>query len=391
MKRIRKTAEEYTRRGPALVEFGRGVSVGQEQELSGREELTDASGAAGNFLTGRVEDRSTSPFGFLFVPSSSGPVSGLYMLLDAWVDEQSVNDCQSNIDPVFDMAQQGGASGLKLLIVVLALGFAAYICGPPLYWHFVGDGAGKQVSLPVCICDSSNDSDSLAGPGIRSKEQAKAVLSMPSGLLISYSRFVLCRRPMLMLFAVLDWDVYTDLANITLPDCARDDPDMQDELGKSRYQLLQEELKLQETVAEEAQQRSEAAILEAKKTASQFQKEFEKCNLGMETSEGAREKAEAALVLAKKNSELWEGRARELGWKDDTEKTEEIHEKADNIDTTEQTVENIENREDGEVDDSRPDARKLQAATDELPSRSSVLVSKARREILSKTSRQASS
>ncbi|KAL2641775.1 hypothetical protein R1flu_009362 [Riccia fluitans] len=192
------------------------------------------------------------------------------------------------------MAQQGGASGVKLLIIVLALGFAAYICGPPLYWHFVGDGTGKHVSCPVCICECPNDNN------------------------------------------------LADLANLTLPDCVRDDPDMQDELGKSRYQLLQEELKLQETVAEEAQQRSEAAILEAKKTASQFQKEFEKCNQGMETSEGAREKAEAALVLEKKKSELWERRARELGWKEDGEDKE----KADDNETTEQSIENIENKED---------------------------------------------
>lgn len=198
-------------------------------------------------------------------------------------------------------------------------------------------------------------------------------------------------------------------------DCARDDPDMQDEIGKSRYQLLQEELKLQEIVAEEAQQRSEAAFLEAKKVASQYQKEFEKCNQGMETSEGAREKAEAALTLEKKRSKIWESRARSLGWKDDNEGTtntentqnqenqenQENHENSENTDnnetadTTDHTehIENTEHTESNETTDGggsvdvRPDAKKLKADfTEDTSSRSTALLNKSRRDLSSKQS-----
>ncbi|KAG6554110.1 hypothetical protein Mapa_004026 [Marchantia paleacea] len=264
------------------------------------------------------------------------------------------------------MAQQGGVSGVKLLIMALALGFSVYILGPPLYWHFVGDAAGKHLtSCPLCICDCPNDG--------------------------------------------LNNIALADLANVTLPDCARDDPDMQDELGKSRYQLLQEELKLQEIVAEEAQQRSEAAFLEAKKVASQYQKEFEKCNQGMETSEGAREKAEAALTLEKKRSEVWESRARSLGWKDDNEGTidtentenQENHENSENTennetaDTTDHTEnnENTEHTESNETTDGggsvdvKPDAKKLKADfTEDTSSRSTALLNKSRRDLSSKQS-----
>ncbi|MCI96033.1 hypothetical protein A2U01_0117332, partial [Trifolium medium] len=53
------------------------------------------------------------------------------------------------------------------------------------------------------------------------------------------------------------------------------------------------------------------ALLEAKKIASQYQKEADKCNSGMETCEQAREKAELALVAQKKVTALWELRARQ--------------------------------------------------------------------------------
>jgi hypothetical protein len=97
---------------------------------------------------------------------------------------------------------------------------------------------------------------------------------------------------------------------------------MEDELSKSKYEKLQEEMKLQKRVAEDAQAKSDGALLEAKKTASQLQKDFDKCNSGMETSEGAREKAEKLLAETKKSAQLWEARAKKLGWLDDEETTE---------------------------------------------------------------------
>lgn len=85
--------------------------------------------------------------------------------------------------------------------------------------------------------------------------------------------------------------------------------------------MLEEQLLLQEQVAEEKQQRADAAFLDAKKLTSQYQKEAEKCNIGMETSEGARERAEAALVAANKVAALWKQRAVDLGWRDHLDAT----------------------------------------------------------------------
>jgi len=88
-------------------------------------------------------------------------------------------------------------------------------------------------------------------------------------------------------------------------------------MEKNYADLLAEELKLQETVTVENQQRADMALLEAKKLASQYQKEAEKCTSGMETCEEARERAQTTLLAEKKLSSLWEQRARQLGWKED--------------------------------------------------------------------------
>ncbi|KAB2613461.1 hypothetical protein D8674_035777 [Pyrus ussuriensis x Pyrus communis] len=50
----------------------------------------------------------------------------------------------------------------------------------------------------------------------------------------------------------------------------------------------------------ENQQRAHMALLEAKKIASQYQKEADKCSSGMETCEKAREKAEATTLEAQR-------------------------------------------------------------------------------------------
>lgn len=81
--------------------------------------------------------------------------------------------------------------------------------------------------------------------------------------------------------------------------------------------MLTEELKLQAAVADETQQRADSTLLEAKKLSSQYQKEAEKCNLGMETCEEAREKAEKAVLVQMKMSAKWEQKARGLGWRND--------------------------------------------------------------------------
>ncbi|CAK9870017.1 unnamed protein product [Sphagnum jensenii] len=171
------------------------------------------------------------------------------------------------------MAQQTGKGWCSMFLIrvamlALALGFSVYSLGPSLYWHFVGEeGAlvGWSGACQPCFCDCTHSSDLLT--------------TMP------------------------------------ISDCIKDDPQMQKELDKSQIQLLKEELKLQEEVNKEAQQRAELAYLDAKKISSQYQKEAEKCNTGMETSEEARERAEAELVVERKRTVLWERRARAMGWK----------------------------------------------------------------------------
>ncbi|TYJ21422.1 hypothetical protein E1A91_A08G063600v1 [Gossypium mustelinum] len=59
----------------------------------------------------------------------------------------------------------------------------------------------------------------------------------------------------------------------------------------------------------------------AKKLASQYQKEADKCNSGMETCEEVREKAEETLSAQMKLTAMWEIRARQKGWREKVAKS----------------------------------------------------------------------
>jgi len=78
-----------------------------------------------------------------------------------------------------------------------------------------------------------------------------------------------------------------------------------EETEKSFTELLVEELKQREEEATQAQQEADVKLLEAKKLASQYQKEADKCSSG-NTCEEAREKSAVALVQQKKLTSLWE-------------------------------------------------------------------------------------
>ncbi|KEH29718.1 plant/T7A14-6 protein [Medicago truncatula] len=119
----------------------------------------------------------------------------------------------------------------------------------------------------------------------------------------------------------LYWHFKEGLSNISFGDCAKPDPEVNGDTEKNFAELLSEELKLRESQALENQRRADMALLEAKKVASQYQKEADKCNSGMETCEQAREKAELALVAQKKVTSLWELRARQKGWKEGAAKS----------------------------------------------------------------------
>ncbi|XP_076934605.1 uncharacterized protein LOC143600954 [Bidens hawaiensis] len=169
---------------------------------------------------------------------------------------------------------------VKIGIIFLGVCLVGYLVGPPLYWHVLEGLAAVRrsssaVSCPPCNCDCDS----------------QPLLSIPQAL-----------------------------SNGSLTDCAKHDPEVNGETEKNLAELLLEELKLREAEALESQQRADMALLEAKKLTSQYQKEADKCNSGMETCEEAREKAEAALIAQKHESEKWESRARQQGWKDGVSK-----------------------------------------------------------------------
>ncbi|XVE72415.1 hypothetical protein DITRI_Ditri11bG0037900 [Diplodiscus trichospermus] len=171
------------------------------------------------------------------------------------------------------------AAVLKVGLGLLGLCLFGYIVGPPLYWHFMeGLVAVSHTSntCPPCLCDCSS----------------QPLLTIPEGL-----------------------------SNASFADCAKHDPEVNEDTEKNFAELLTEELKLREAEALESQQRADMALLEAKKIASQYQKEADKCNSGMETCEEAREKAEAALAAQKKLTAMWELRARQKGWREGVAKS----------------------------------------------------------------------
>lgn len=101
---------------------------------------------------------------------------------------------------------------------------------------------------------------------------------------------------------------------IHLTDCGKDDPVLKEEMEKQFVDLLSEELKLQEAVDKEHVHRMNITYTEAKRLASEYQKESEKCNTATETCEVGRERAEVLLAKERKLTLLWEKRARQMGW-----------------------------------------------------------------------------
>ncbi|KAJ8767844.1 hypothetical protein K2173_020784 [Erythroxylum novogranatense] len=166
------------------------------------------------------------------------------------------------------------ASCLRCCLVIFAVVSALGVCGPALYWRFkksFGFSHSKaSSSCPPCICD--------------------------------------CPPPLSLL------QIAPGLANLSVTDCGNNDPDLKNEMEKQFVDLLTEELKLQEAVTEEHARHMNVTLVEAKRVASQYQKEAEKCIAATETCEEARERAEALLIRERKITTLWERRARQMGW-----------------------------------------------------------------------------
>ncbi|RDX70914.1 hypothetical protein CR513_49795, partial [Mucuna pruriens] len=106
------------------------------------------------------------------------------------------------------------------------------------------------------------------------------------------------------------------LVNGSISDCGKHDPVLNEEMNKDLLTMLSEELNLQKIVANETLEHTKSLVMDARKTFSHYQKEAEKCNVGMETCEEARERAEAELIEERRLTALWENRAREYGWND---------------------------------------------------------------------------
>ncbi|KAK1401580.1 Mast/stem cell growth factor receptor Kit like [Heracleum sosnowskyi] len=144
----------------------------------------------------------------------------------------------------------------RLVWLLLAFCLVGYSVRRQLFWHLSG-----RASCPWCECDCSS----------------KAILPLPV-------------------------------------DCAKDNPEMNQEMTKDIITLLTEEISLHKSVSGDNLAHTKELVMDARKTSLQYQKEAEKCNTGMETCEEAREKAEASLSEESKLSALWEKRARDNGW-----------------------------------------------------------------------------
>uniref|UniRef100_A0ACD5UR82 Uncharacterized protein n=1 Tax=Avena sativa TaxID=4498 RepID=A0ACD5UR82_AVESA len=170
-------------------------------------------------------------------------------------------------------------------LVILAVASALGVSGPALYWRYkkgfsasattaaaVAAAAVSSPICPPCACD--------------------------------------CPPPISL------QSIAPGLMNFSISACGTNDPERIKEAEKQFVDLLNEELKLQQVVAEEHIHHMNATLVEAKRQATQYQREAEKCNAATETCEEAREKSEGAISKEKKLTSLWERRARELGWQD---------------------------------------------------------------------------
>ncbi|KAE9604524.1 hypothetical protein Lal_00010865 [Lupinus albus] len=161
---------------------------------------------------------------------------------------------------------------LRWCLVVFAVLSALAVCGPALYWRFKKGFTfhNSNLSCSPCLCN--------------------------------------CPPPLSL------FNLAPGLANLSVSDCGSNDPDLKEEMEKQFVDLLTEELKLQEAVAEAHTRHTNITLAEAKRVASQYQREADKCITATETCEQARERAQAILLREKKITSVWERRARQMGW-----------------------------------------------------------------------------
>ncbi|PPD96562.1 hypothetical protein GOBAR_DD06375 [Gossypium barbadense] len=158
------------------------------------------------------------------------------------------------------MSRRSGTC-LRLCLVTFALISALAVCGPALYWRFKKTlklGPSKS-SCPPCICDCPhplslvNIAPGLTNLSIASPEKGRTCYIYINDIMASLvfgQYYLLCRNLQLVGFLIL---------------CGSNDPDLKQEMEKQFLDLLTEELKLQETVAEEHSRHMNITFGEAKK------------------------------------------------------------------------------------------------------------------------------
>ncbi|KAE8668554.1 serine carboxypeptidase S28 family protein [Hibiscus syriacus] len=228
------------------------------------------------------------------------------------------------------MSRRSGTC-LRLCLVTFAVVSALAVCGPALYWRFnktlkLGD---SKSSCPPCICDCPPPLSLLKiAPDI--EVSCCCIMEHPISQQLTNHAITYHSKeygfPLSGDFdpspgftsRTVNWSyvpgMTIGLTNLSITDCGNNDPDLKQEMEKQFVDLLTEELKLQEAVAEEHSRHMNITIGEAKRVASQYQKEVEKCIAATETCEEARERAEASLIRERKVTTLWEQRARQMGW-----------------------------------------------------------------------------
>ncbi|KAK1289535.1 hypothetical protein QJS10_CPA16g00003 [Acorus calamus] len=163
---------------------------------------------------------------------------------------------------------------LRCCLVVFAVASALYVSGPALqHWRSkkgIRFASSSSSSCGPCVCD--------------------------------------CPPPLSL------HKIAPGLVNLSVSDCGKDDPDLNKEMEKQLVDLVTEELKLQEAVAGEHAHHMNLTLADARRLASQYREEAEKCNAATETCEEARERAQASLTKETKMTSMWEKRARQLGW-----------------------------------------------------------------------------
>nr|GMD48205.1 phosphoglycerate mutase-like protein AT74H [Ipomoea batatas] len=204
--------------------------------------------------------------------------------LDAFFDTFADSSDDEELETATARSQQGyflmahpsdqrlcSQGAVRCVVIFVGLFLVLYIVRPSILWS---SNLRSSVldSCPLCSCDCDEDS----------------TLPLP-----------------------------LDVLNSSFADCAKDNPEMNEEMKKDIITLLSEEINLLKNVTSDSLEHTNALITGAKRASSHYQREAEKCNTGMETCEEARERAQAALIEERKLSELWESRARDFGWNDE--------------------------------------------------------------------------